>query len=353
MKKKLAFVDHSFHKFSHSGDFLREILSKEYAITDFWDDQWKGGNSVSPDMLNNYDVIFYFQAMNPYNEILKIHRPMYWAPMYDGVRFDFPYWKLLSFTQIRILAFSEKVAGMSRLANIPFISLKYFLKPNFKPLSSRPPYKVFFWERGNLSLENVLKHLNPTDISQFLYLSQADPSYHNTKISKSKVKEFKIRERKSKGFLSKTAYLALVDECDIFIAPRLKEGIGMSFLEALSMGKCVIAYDDATMNEYIQHAYNGYLFSTKNISCVDTSQLATITRNSRKSVTSGYKRWLIQKKQIVKFIDQPTTFYARTLLTSLRETTLLLLWNIYEVFFLLLVRLYATGRKLILTHGPA
>lgn len=127
MKKELAFVDHSFHKFSHSGDFLREILSEKYTITDFWDNQWKGGSSVSPDVLNEYDVIFYFQALNPFKEILKITRPIYWAPMYDGVRLDFPYWKLLAFTQVKVLAFSEKIAEASKFARIPFISLRYYL----------------------------------------------------------------------------------------------------------------------------------------------------------------------------------------------------------------------------------
>ena len=35
-KKKLAFVDHNYHKKTRSGDFLREIFAKDFIIDDFW-----------------------------------------------------------------------------------------------------------------------------------------------------------------------------------------------------------------------------------------------------------------------------------------------------------------------------
>ena len=37
-KKRLAYVNYWYHRYSKSGDFLREILSEEFEITDFW---WK------------------------------------------------------------------------------------------------------------------------------------------------------------------------------------------------------------------------------------------------------------------------------------------------------------------------
>ena len=36
VKKKLAYVDFWTHKDTKSGDFLREILSEEFEINDFW-----------------------------------------------------------------------------------------------------------------------------------------------------------------------------------------------------------------------------------------------------------------------------------------------------------------------------
>ena len=34
-KKRLAYVDYWSHKYTKSGNFLREILSEEFEITDF------------------------------------------------------------------------------------------------------------------------------------------------------------------------------------------------------------------------------------------------------------------------------------------------------------------------------
>ena len=37
-KKRLAYIDYWSHRYTKSGDFLREILAEEFEITDFW---WK------------------------------------------------------------------------------------------------------------------------------------------------------------------------------------------------------------------------------------------------------------------------------------------------------------------------
>ena len=42
-KKRLAYVDYWSHQYTRSGDFLREILSEEFEITDFW---WKPNNKI-------------------------------------------------------------------------------------------------------------------------------------------------------------------------------------------------------------------------------------------------------------------------------------------------------------------
>ena len=51
-----------------------------------------------------------------------------------------------------------------------------------------------------------------------------------------------------KKFLRKNEYYKLLKNTDIFISPRKQEGIGMSFVEAMSLGKYVIGFNDATMN---------------------------------------------------------------------------------------------------------
>ena len=52
-------------------------------------------------------------------------------------------------------------------------------------------------------------------------------------------------------------YLEHLSKCNIFIVPRLYEGIGLTFLEAMASGMVVLSSNFPTMNEYIQNNING------------------------------------------------------------------------------------------------
>ena len=52
-------------------------------------------------------------------------------------------------------------------------------------------------------------------------------------------------------------YMDHLSRCNIFIAPRLYEGIGLTFLEAMANGMVVLSPNSPTMNEYIQNNING------------------------------------------------------------------------------------------------
>ena len=58
-KKRLAYVDYWSHQYTKSGDFLREILSEEFEITDFW---WKPNNKIPLNEINKFEYIFFFSC---------------------------------------------------------------------------------------------------------------------------------------------------------------------------------------------------------------------------------------------------------------------------------------------------
>jgi len=87
----------------------------------------------------------------------------------------------------------------------------------------------------------------------------------------------------------------------------------MSFLEAMAMGKCVIAPNVGTMNEYIISGINGVLYdidSDNNVKIIpealslDYDSIQTMGQNARKSIELGYQYWLSKEKELVEFITE-------------------------------------------------
>mgnify|MGYP000639786455 CR=1 FL=1 len=60
-KKRLAYVNYWNHRYYKSGDFLREILSEEFEITDFW---WKPNEKIPLDEINKFENIFLTQKFS-------------------------------------------------------------------------------------------------------------------------------------------------------------------------------------------------------------------------------------------------------------------------------------------------
>ena len=102
-------------------------------------------------------------------------------------------------------------------------------------------------------------------------------------------------------FDSQDKYLELLKKSNIYIAPRKIEGIGISFLEAMAMGMVVIAYNNGTMNEYIKHDYNGYLFNSKEYH-IDFENIETVVNNSKTMAQNGWIKWEKDKNLISDFI---------------------------------------------------
>ena len=77
----------------------------------------------------------------------------------------------------------------------------------------------------------------------------------------------------------------------------------MSFLEAMAMGKVVIAIDNPTMNEYIINNETGYLFNLKRPEVINLSNIDRIQKNTYEYVCAGYLKWESSKNLIIKFIE--------------------------------------------------
>ena len=79
----------------------------------------------------------------------------------------------------------------------------------------------------------------------------------------------------------------------------------MSFLEAMAMGRCVIAPDNPTMNEYIEHGKTGYLYNLSDIKMLRLKNIRQIQKNAIDYMIEGQKQWNEQKYKIFDWIEEP------------------------------------------------
>jgi glycosyltransferase involved in cell wall biosynthesis len=76
----------------------------------------------------------------------------------------------------------------------------------------------------------------------------------------------------------------------------------MAFLEAMAMGKCIVAHNDATMNEYIKDGVNGILFDADRPIAITESQVLSVRSNIHATKEQFYGVWLEDMKKISNFI---------------------------------------------------
>jgi len=85
-------------------------------------------------------------------------------------------------------------------------------------------------------------------------------------------------------------------------------------LDAMAMGRCVIAHDSPTMNEYIQHKENGLLYAWEDITDIDrgvnisftSDEIRNMQQNAYMTIQQGYAKWEQEQEQIVDWCTQET-----------------------------------------------
>ena len=309
-KPTLAFIDNIFHQKTMSSDFFRDLLRPHFEIENYWDRTSQKGPRVAVEEINKHDYVVFWQRLNPITELGKITAKIIWVPMYDSISFDYLFWKNLSFLPIKVICFSKTIYSQCQKFGIKSIYVQYYDKPEFSEGNLETPMKNFFlWQRGPITFQMIKKVIDPLSVENFIFLSRPDPNFLQEKISSDEKNLYKIKTVEMDFQTSKTEYLNMVRQSGIFIASRKKEGIGLGFIEAIAFGCVVVAYNEGTMNEYIKHGYNGYLFDEKTQSPLNFENIKEVAENSKRIAIDGYKQWLADSEKIPEFVlnaEQPT-----------------------------------------------
>jgi len=267
---RIAIVDHSFHVTTGSSQFLHRLVDDLGTVEVVWCDRWTGGKGVDLDRLEagRFDCSMFWQQLYEPEELDRLarHSRIVLIPMFD----QYAGWKQAEWRRYRpwpFVSFSLELHRRLVRAGCRSLPVRYFPDVPMLPHGGIEPkgsagLTGIFWQRERrIDWPLVARVIGRLPIAKLYVRSLADPGQAAAPIPDADRARFGIVDLP--WFDQPDDYLALLDEVDFFVAPRKYEGIGMTFLEALARGKTVIAADRPTMNEYISHGDNGFLFSTR------------------------------------------------------------------------------------------
>lgn len=310
MKRKAAFVDHSFHKKTSSSIFIKEILSNDFELVDYYDESWNGGDEINIDLLNKYEYIFYFQIINKVDELKKLTTgkvKIIWFPMWDSVeRIKKSQWIRYQIIPMKIICFSKMLYEKLYSLGFDCRYFQYFMDPqSVQAVNDYDIKKVYFWNRTEeINWSIIKKLLGNNSIDSLTFMAVPDPNHFPQIPSKTDLKKYNIHLYNQ--FLDYETYIDLVSKSNIYIAPRIFEGIGMSFIEALCRGQCVIAPNFSTMNEYIVNGVNGYLYNINRLEEIDITNFNQVGKEARERAINGFKNWQLEKVKLLEYITDFT-----------------------------------------------
>ena len=300
--KKLLYIGHSYHYKTKSTAFLRDLLREEYEVEEFGYDPYLNTSSAYYKLnKKEFDIVVCFQIMPSLNELKKYvkFKTNIFFPMYDGApsRSDH-IWD--EYKDSLIINFSKKLHDELYALGFNSKYIQYFPKP-MDNISFGDEKSVFFWNRiEQININTVHNILRESNINHVHIHRDLDPGHNIIELNK----PWDVCFSESSWFDDKKDLINKIMESSLYIAPRVFEGIGMSFLEAMAMGRCVIAPDCPTMNEYIVSGENGYLYDLSTSYPIVINDIQSIQKNTISFIKKGYEKWNNEKYNIIKWIKQ-------------------------------------------------
>lgn len=301
--KKVLYIGHSYHNKTKSTQFLKDMLASQYDVDFFSYDPSVEKLPFNQLKKIKYDIVVLFQVM-PSLRLLKKYLDYehgIFFPMFDAVpQLDDPRW--YEYREFRIINFSRTVHDELRALGFDSHYFQYFPKPadNFEFGDEK---SLFFWQRRQeeIDIRTIEKTIDTDELTHIHIHKATDPNSAFAEPGKKLLPKCSF----SNWFDNKEELVACMQRSALYFAPRKFEGIGMSFLEAMAMGRCVIAPDHPTMNEYIVHRETGFLYDFYNLQRIELQDISRIQKNTYEYIKQGYQEWEKKKFEILTLLEPP------------------------------------------------
>ena len=226
----ILFVDHVCHKKTRSADFFLDLLRARHAF----DCHYYGAYytcDIPRDKIAAADLIIFWEFLPGRFQIAVNGKPCLFVPMYDNEWGSKWQWRRIAKSGMSVLSFCDALTRHAKSCGVKnILTVHYAMDPSSFPQTTGDPRKALYWDRGNFEESTIRALFEPDALDELVV---------------------------QREFLPPEEYAAFLDRFGVYIAPRAKEGIGMAFLEQIARGKCVVAHDDATMDEYIADGQTG------------------------------------------------------------------------------------------------
>ncbi|XLP06766.1 glycosyltransferase [Alteromonas marina] len=313
--KSALFIGHGFHLKTRSSQFFIKYLEKLFNVSFHWEFPHEQDTGKPKGKLGAFDIVFFWQIMPSQELVSRIEcENIVCIPMYDGTgvyldgsihihNFEpFKNRKFISFSRVLHRSLKENGFDSYYVQYAPYIEPKS--SESLSKRSEKP--KLFFnYRKEEISFELIKQLIEPSDIESLHIHITPDPRQDFTYPSPEDIAKYKITF--SEWFDNSEDLKAIINQHDVFIAPRLYEGIGMAFLGAMALGKCVIAPNLATMNEYIKHGETGLLYDHKNPEKLDLSKWFEIGLSGQQKLGMLHHRFETSLKYVYSFICAPSS----------------------------------------------
>lgn len=292
---RILLVDHVCHKTTKSFDFFAALLRRRFEVETFYYDKHYRVR-IPAEKVAWADLIVYLEFLPSRFRIAEPGKRCVFVPMYDnewGSRWQ---WRRIADSGMAVVSFCGRVTEHARKCGVKnLLDVRYALPPSPAP---GDPRVAVLWERGQIGIDQIRKLFAPDDLDKLILVRRPAPGQVLPPVPEDFRKDYHV-ELHEGGYLPDKEYRALLSEPGIYVSPRFKEGIGMSFLEALAAGKFVVAHKDATMDEAVEDGVNGRLVDMRNPTRIDLPATDPATRLAK--AEERYARWKEDKSRILAF----------------------------------------------------
>lgn len=226
---------------------------------------------------------------------------------------------ILSWFTDQIIAVSEAVKEYS--VRIEHISPKKItvIYNGVDPVRFSPPTQPTI---HHIPVVGVTSRLHPNKGHEFLLRALAqlpNDLYHGLIVGEGPERQGLEKLAQTLGIQDRVQFLGKVDDVphalaqmDLVALPTLQEGFGLSVVEAMMMGKTVVAFDTGPMKEIIEHARTGWLIPPRDVVALSQAiHLFLSDANLRQRIGLAARKSVAQRFTLDRMVAQYITVYKR------------------------------------------